>query len=491
MSILVHPAGPASPGLGSVDKARSLSPTLGQAPSVAVRARFHAGVVLMAIDLVAAIALVGTVALNATTTTAVLSVSAVALSWVLLLVLARAYDNTPGLGVSSQATGVLRAGAALGLLCWIAPALADVAVPAERLILLTGALTLAALVSHAADAGWSARRVAAAGGVPLVVAGDVEDVARTVAELRRVGNRRWRVVAARVPVQPIGVDVGAPVDVGMEDLAEVVVTSGAEGVLLLPGHQLDPHRLRRLTWQLEATGVPLFVGTGLLDAAPARTRMLAVGDLDLVHVRPASMRRPALLLKSVIELMGAAALIVVLAPLLVAVAVAVRLDSPGPALFRQRRVGRDGKDFTMYKFRTMSTHAESDLADLADCNEVEGQVLFKIRQDPRLTRVGGFLRRYSLDELPQLFNVLVGTMSLIGPRPALPTEVAAYDLDPRRRLAVKPGLTGLWQVSGRSDLSWEDTVRLDLHYVDNWTLALDASILCRTVRAVLGHRGAY
>jgi len=143
----------------------------------------------------------------------------------------------------------------------------------------------------------------------------------------------------------------------------------------------------------------------------------------------------------------------------------------------------------MIKLRTMTTDAETKVADFED-NDADG-VLFKLRQDPRITRVGGFLRKYSLDELPQLVNVALGQMSLVGPRPALPQEVAAYDHDPRRRLAVKPGLTGLWQVSGRSDLSWEDTVRLDLAYVDNWSLGLDLQILVRTVRAVLGHRGAY
>jgi lipopolysaccharide/colanic/teichoic acid biosynthesis glycosyltransferase len=187
----------------------------------------------------------------------------------------------------------------------------------------------------------------------------------------------------------------------------------------------------------------------------------------------------------------ALAALVVLAPLLVMVALAVRRDSPGPAIFRQRRVGRDGAEFTIFKFRTMTTDAEDRVVDLAAHNESAGDLLFKIRQDPRLTRLGAVLRRYSVDELPQLVNVALGDMSLVGPRPALPDEVERYDPDPRRRLAVRPGITGLWQVSGRSDLSWEETVRLDLHYVDNWSPALDLQILCRTARAVLGHAGAY
>jgi exopolysaccharide biosynthesis polyprenyl glycosylphosphotransferase len=225
--------------------------------------------------------------------------------------------------------------------------------------------------------------------------------------------------------------------------------------------------------------------------AAHRTAVVAAGDLGLVRVRQSLRPGPSLALKAVTERVLAALLLLVLAPLMIGIAIAVRRDSPGPAVFRQRRVGRDGREFTMYKYRTMRSDAESLVDELLDDNESEGAVLFKIRADPRITRTGGFLRRYSLDELPQLVNVLVGEMSLVGPRPALPDEVARYDRDPHRRLAVRPGLTGLWQVSGRSDLSWEETVRLDLHYVDNWSLGLDLGILLRTTRAVLGHSGAY
>ena len=183
-------------------------------------------------------------------------------------------------------------------------------------------------------------------------------------------------------------------------------------------------------------------------------------------------------------------LLLVLAPVLLGLALLVRLDSPGPVVFRQQRIGRDGREFTMLKFRTMHAGPEPAGTLLAHGNDADG-VLFKLRSDPRITRVGRLLRRYSLDELPQLVNVVVGQMSLVGPRPALPGEVDRYDDDPRRRLVVKPGLTGLWQVSGRSDLPWDEAVRLDLLYVDNWSLTLDLAILARTAGAVLGHRGAY
>jgi lipopolysaccharide/colanic/teichoic acid biosynthesis glycosyltransferase len=183
-------------------------------------------------------------------------------------------------------------------------------------------------------------------------------------------------------------------------------------------------------------------------------------------------------------------MLAVLSPLILVTYLAIRLDSPGPALYRQTRIGRDGVGFTMLKFRTMVIDADARLAQLAVQNESDGK-LFKMRRDPRITRVGSVLRKYSLDELPQLVNVVRGDMSLVGPRPALPSEVLRYDHDECRRLALKPGLTGLWQVSGRSDLSWEDSVRLDLKYVDNWSLSQDLALLVRTVRAVLSHRGAY
>ena len=181
--------------------------------------------------------------------------------------------------------------------------------------------------------------------------------------------------------------------------------------------------------------------------------------------------------------------LLVLSPLLLAIAFAVRTDG-GPALFMQERIGLDGRRFRLLKFRSMVPDAEDMLSNLLAFSDGNG-VLFKMHDDPRVTHVGSVLRRFSLDELPQLWNVVRGDMSLVGPRPALPEEVARYDVDPTRRLVVKPGLTGLWQVSGRSDLTWAESVRLDVQYVDNWSLRLDLRILVRTVRAVLGHRGAY
>ena len=230
---------------------------------------------------------------------------------------------------------------------------------------------------------------------------------------------------------------------------------------------------------------------GLIDVAGTRIHIRPLAGLPLLHVEEPRLTGTRRLAKAVLDRALALAGLLLLSWFFVAIAVAVRLNSPGPALFRQRRVGRKGSGFTLYKFRSMYAGAEELLDSLSPRNEADGGVLFKLRQDPRITPVGGFLRRCSLDELPQLLNVLKGDMSLVGPRPPLPSEVAKYPDDIRRRLLVKPGLTGLWQISGRSDLSWEESVRLDLHYVENWTMTLDFAILWRTVRVVLRGKGAY
>ena len=232
--------------------------------------------------------------------------------------------------------------------------------------------------------------------------------------------------------------------------------------------------------------------TGLVPRPRGPVTDRELDSLPTTHPpRAASRRRTVgLAVKGATERVVALAALVLLLPVLLAVALAVRLDSRGPALFRQTRVGRDGRHFAMVKFRSMRTDAEAARTALLAEDASDGR-LFKLREDPRITPLGRRLRTYSIDELPQLWNVVRGEMSLVGPRPALPEEVARYEFDPQRRLAVKPGLTGLWQVSGRSDLPWQEAIRLDLHYVENWSLWLDVRILLRTVSAVVSHRGAY
>ena len=239
----------------------------------------------------------------------------------------------------------------------------------------------------------------------------------------------------------------------------------------------------RLGWALEGTDIDLVVAPGIMDVAGPRVLTRPVQGLPLIHVEAPSFSGPTRVLKNALDRVGAAIAVLVFAPVLLAVAVAVKREDDGPVIFRQERVGRDGRTFGMFKFRSMVAGAEGQLPELLDANEAAGP-LFKLRADPRVTRVGAFIRRYSLDELPQLFNVLRGEMSLVGPRPPLPREVALYEQAAQRRLLVKPGMTGLWQISGRSDLSWEESVRLDLYYVENWTPVLDLMIMWRTVLVV-------
>lgn len=261
-------------------------------------------------------------------------------------------------------------------------------------------------------------------------------------------------------------------------------------VVVIPGPNMAGDRLRRLSWAVHEDGRPLVVVPGLTEVAQRRVEVSSVAGLTMLRVAPPVRRGAALMLKAVTDRVGAAVLLLLLAPLLAVVAIAVRLDSPGAVLHHQIRVGLGGRHFRLAKFRTMVANAEQLKHELARANEHDG-LMFKIRRDPRITRVGRVLRRFSMDELPQLFNVLRGHMSLVGPRPPLPDEVAKYNEVELRRLSVKPGLTGLWQVSGRSDLSWDETVALDLRYVDNWSPSVDFSILCRTLRAVVEGSGAY
>jgi len=228
----------------------------------------------------------------------------------------------------------------------------------------------------------------------------------------------------------------------------------------------------------------------LTDISSERLTARPVAGLPLVQVdRPQAMEASRWI-KRTFDILGSSLFLLFASPILLAVAIAIKLEDGGPIFFKQVRVGRRGDEFECFKIRSMVVDAEARKAELESQNEGNG-VLFKMARDPRITRVGQFIRRFSIDEVPQFWNVLRGDMSLVGPRPALPREVAQYDRDAVRRLDVRPGLTGLWQVSGRSDLSWDETVRLDVYYVDNWSVMQDVSIMMRTAGAVLASRGAY
>ncbi|MBF4599475.1 sugar transferase [Frigoribacterium sp. VKM Ac-1396] len=327
-----------------------------------------------------------------------------------------------------------------------------------------------------------------------VVVGSRDDIADVVRRIDKTSGAVYDIVGAAVPdSDPRGIVVGGrvvPVVADLDGVPRAVWRLGAESVIVAGEPGRGREYLRDLGWSLEGRATELVIASRLTNVAGPRIHYRPVEGLPLMHVELPQFDGPRHALKRLSDLVLASAALVVLWPVFALVALAVRLDGPGPVLFRQRRVGRDGRTFEMLKFRSMVVDAESRLSDLAQADEGAG-LLFKMKADPRVTRVGAVLRRWSLDELPQLLNILRGDMSVVGPRPPLPREVEGYEDHVHRRLYIKPGLTGMWQVNGRSDLSWEESVRLDLYYVENWSLTVDFVIMWRTVRVLFEHRGAY
>nr|MDT0658388.1 sugar transferase [Micromonospora sp. DSM 115978] len=333
--------------------------------------------------------------------------------------------------------------------------------------------------------GWSRR---------VLVVGDIAHILELVHTLRREPYAGYQVVGACIPdalLAPVPQRLGdVPVVGSFRAIPDAAAAIGADTVAVTASGELTATRLRRLGWQLEGTEIDLVLAPALTDVAGPRIHTQPVAGLPLIHVEAPEFRGARKLIKGFVDRALSLAALTIASPVLLLIALVIKLDSKGPVIFRQIRVGQGGREFGVYKFRTMVVNADALLAELAVRNETDG-LMFKMRDDPRITRVGRYLRRWSIDEVPQLANVLFGHMSLVGPRPPLPSEVARYDGDVARRLLVKPGMTGLWQVSGRSDLSWEDGIRLDLYYVENWSLAADLTILWKTIGAVLGSRGAY
>lgn len=328
---------------------------------------------------------------------------------------------------------------------------------------------------------------------PVLVVGSEAAIGDLVARTRRVPHHGWTVVAACTSTGVVGdggthID-GVPVVGDLDDVARHVHELGIEVVAVAPTPGWTPKRLHSLAWALEGAGVELMVDAGLMEVAGPRLHVAPVDGLPLLRLTEPRWSGPAHVAKNLVDRAVAAALVFVMAPLFVVLAVLITQDG-GPVFFRQERIGRAGKPFRMVKFRSMVVGADTMVGQLAADDEGAGP-LFKVKRDPRVTRVGGVLRRLSLDEFPQLFNVIGGSMSLVGPRPPVRREVATYTEEALRRLLVRPGLTGLWQVSGRSDLTWDESVRLDLHYVENWSPFLDVTILWKTVGAVFRGRGAY
>ncbi|MFP5333805.1 MAG: sugar transferase [Actinomycetes bacterium] len=328
----------------------------------------------------------------------------------------------------------------------------------------------------------------------VVVVGSTPHVRTLVKDLQREKYAGYHVVGLCVS------DVDAQESQNLLDELAVPVLGDATDVVRL-ADEVDAdavavasveryQALRDLGWQLEGRGTDLVVAPSLVQGAGPRVHTRPVGGLALLHVEAPRYEGANKVGKTVFDVLVAGVGVVLLSPVLLAIGLLVRFSDQGPILYRQQRIGLNGKPFDMLKFRSMVVDADQRIAELMSNNEAAGP-LFKMRDDPRVTRVGRVLRRYSLDELPQMFNVLNRTMSLVGPRPPLPSEVASYEDRVARRLLVRPGITGLWQVSGRSDLSWDDSVRLDLFYVENWSITQDLIILAKTLRAVVSSRGAY
>jgi exopolysaccharide biosynthesis polyprenyl glycosylphosphotransferase len=325
----------------------------------------------------------------------------------------------------------------------------------------------------------------------VVVAGYPDVVAEIINQLRRDAYHGLSVVAACLAgTSDEDVISGVPAVNGLDRVAAVASDFGADTVAVLSCPELSGMRLRELAWDLEKTGTSLCVAPAVLDIAGPRTSIWPAAGLPLVYMDHPEFTGIPRFVKAAFDKTIACAALAMLSPLLGAICLMIKAHDGGPILFSQVRVGVDGRTFRIYKFRTMVSDAEALKERLAEHNQAAG-VLFKMRSDPRITVVGSWLRRWSLDELPQLLNVVLGDMSLVGPRPALPEETDRYHHHMLRRLAVKPGITGLWQVNGRSDLPWEEAVRLDLRYVENWSLMLDLQILWKTWAAISGGSGAY
>lgn len=323
----------------------------------------------------------------------------------------------------------------------------------------------------------------------IILVGAADSVAQVGRELQRHRRSGYAVVGACLPDGQTGATVPGtdiPVLGDVDDLTRTLADTGADTVAVTGSDDLPPHKVKQISWSLEAGRQHLVLAPSIADIAGPRIHMRPVLGLPLIHVETPRFSLGQTFGKRMTDLVLALVGIVVISPVLGVLAIAVRLSSPGPVLFRQTRVGHNGREFTMLKFRTMVDGAENLLGTLeARERDAGNEVLFKLRNDPRVTGVGRWMRRFSLDELPQLFNVVGGSMSLVGPRPPLPREVELYSDHVHRRFLVKPGITGLWQISGRSTLSWEDSVRLDLSYVENWSFAGDLTILAKTAKAAL------
>ena len=415
-----------------------------------------------------------------------------AVLWPLILLLNRAYAwRYIGSG-PEEFQSVMRAGVALMAVIGLSAYTTTTLLPRRWVFIAAPLLCVLTLVwRYLVRQRLHRQRQMGQGALRTLVVGGQPHMTPVIRDLDQAPHHGYQVVGVCVPDLAGMAEAPAGVAVlgSLSDIPQVVVDQDID-VVIVTGSELSGPALRRLSWALERAGAELVVAPGLVEVAGPHVALRPTAGLSLVHLEIPSQKRGIGIGKALLDRIGGTMLLLAALPVILVCGLAVKLTSRGPVFFRQTRAGVDGKPFTMWKLRSMVVDAEARKQELMAQNEGDG-VLFKMKRDPRITPVGAVLRRYSLDELPQFWNVVKGDMSLVGPRPPLLSETAQYHDAVHRRLRVKPGLTGLWQVSGRSDLSWDESVNLDLRYVDNWSLAMDLLILWKTARVVLRGSGAY
>ncbi len=415
-----------------------------------------------------------------------------AVVWPMTIGLTRGYQRgAVGVG-SEELRAVLRAGVAVVVAGAFPAGLLQQPALLKLVVVATPTAVALSLAARYGARKILHRRQALGRNVRHVVIAGSSAAARELRErIDREPHGGMKVIGVCVPANelPVLVDMGMPVLGDLRQMAQVVQQYGCDAVAVTSDDATRFNYLRELSWSLEGTGVEMLVDPGLVEVAGPRMHIRPLMGFPLLHIEEPHFTGWRRLFKRASDVALTAIGLVVISPLLLVVAAAIKLQDGGPVIFRQTRVGRGGEPFTMFKFRSMVIDAEQRKAELLVRNEGKGG-LFKLTGDPRITPLGKFIRAFSIDELPQLFNVLNGTMSLVGPRPHLADEVAQMPTHSSRRALVTPGLTGLWQVSGRSDLEGDEAIRLDLRYVENWSLSLDLLILWKTASAVLARRGA-
>ncbi|WP_431074398.1 sugar transferase [Microbacterium phyllosphaerae] len=450
-----------------------------------------AGVILFAVGITAAVQLMTGVAGEEALRNGIL----LATLWYLMLSALHTRDAALFRASATEYRGVAHAsGLAFGIIAMLGVVLGWQTMQLLLLVgLPLGVLTL--LVTRWAWRHWlTAQRARGRFASRTLVVGNRDDVEYVIRTLHPIGASGYQVVGATLldgNARDVEVaNAQFPVLGNVNSVSTVAAELGADTIIVASRPDGDPDFVKHLSWQLEGTAAELVLSSRLTDVAGPRISFAPVEGLPLIQVQIPSYEGGQHVLKRALDIAVASVALIPIALITPILALLVKLDSPGPLFFSQERVGRDGRTFKIMKFRSMKTDAEQQLAALKEQNQGAG-LLFKMKDDPRVTRVGRILRKLSLDELPQFWNVLIGDMSVVGPRPPLPTEVTAYDGTVFRRLYIKPGITGLWQVSGRSDLSWDESVRLDLRYVENWSVMNDLQIMWRTAKVMVQPSGAY